>query len=84
MPVLLFVNSMTAFAKTSIVAAGAFCTNKSPCSPCSKAYNTRSTASSRVIMNLVISGFVMVIGFPSLIWFKNKGITLPRLAITLP
>ena len=66
------------------VAAGAFCTKMSPLWPCSKAYSTRSTASSSVIMKRVIAGSVMVSGWPARICSTNSGITEPREAITLP
>ena len=41
-----------------MVAAGAFCTKISPGLPCSKAYKTKSTASSNVIMKRVMAGSV--------------------------
>src|SRR5438132_2208013 len=46
--------------------------------------NTSDAASRIVIMNRVISGWVMVTGPPSSIWRSNKGTTLPRLPTTLP
>ena len=46
----------------STFAAGAFLTNKSPFSPYLNAKKTKSIASSIVITNLVIFGFVIVIG----------------------
>ena len=67
-----------------MVQAGAFCTRISPLTPFWKANSTRSTASSRLIMNRVIRGSVMVMGFPALIWSIHSGITLPRLHMTLP
>jgi len=50
-------------AMVSMVAAGDFWTKRSPCFPCWKAYNTRSTASSNDIINRVILGSVIVNGF---------------------
>ena len=67
-----------------MVEAGLFCTNRSPGLACPNAKATRSTASSRLIRKRVISGSVMVMGLPALIWSINRGITLPRLAMTLP
>ena len=51
---------------------------------CSKANNTKSTASSNDIMNLVIEPSVIVIGFPILICSIQRGITEPLEHITLP
>ena len=48
------------------------------------AKSTRSTASSRDIMKRVILGSVSVIGLPLRIWSIQRGITEPRLHITLP
>ena len=45
---------------------------------------TRSTASSSVIMKRVMLGSVTVMGLPFFICSTHKGITEPRLAITLP
>src|SRR5699024_45009 len=56
----------------------------SPVSAYLKAWTTNSTASSRLIKNLVISGSVIVNGSPLLIFSINNGITEPRDAITLP
>ena len=77
-------NSFTALANTSIVQAGAFCTKISPLSPFSNANNTKSTASSNVITNLVIVGSVTVRSFPSFIWLIKRGTTLPLDANTFP
>ncbi|MNR35043.1 hypothetical protein D3C85_1528630 [compost metagenome] len=71
-------------ARVWTVAAGAFCTNRSPLLPCSNAYRTRSTASDSVIMNRVMPGSVMESGMPARICSMNRGITEPREAITLP
>ncbi len=54
-----------ALVSVSTVAAGAFWTKMSPLLPCSKAYNTRSTASASVIMKRVMLGSVTVIGLPA-------------------
>ena len=49
-----------------------------------KEYITNSTESSNDIINRVISGFVIVSGFPSLICLINRGIIDPLDAITFP
>ena len=76
--------SHTASACNPIEHAGAFMISKSPFSPCSNAYSTRSTASSSDMMNLVILGSVTVIGLPALIWSIHRGMTDPLEHITLP
>ena len=63
---------------------GAFCTNRSPCSPCSNAYSTRSTASCSVIIKRVMAGSVTVRGLPSSACSQNSGMTEPREAMTFP
>ncbi|MNG23663.1 hypothetical protein D3C84_1082930 [compost metagenome] len=73
-----------ALASVSTVAAGAFCTNRSPLLPCLKAYSTKSTASASVIMKRVMFGSVIDSGTPWRICSMNNGITEPRDAITLP
>ena len=50
----------------------------------SNANNTKSTASSNDIINLVIVGSVIVIGLPFLIWSIQSGITEPLEHITFP
>ena len=52
--------------------------------PFSKAKSTKSTASSRFIRKRVISGLVMVTGFPALICSIKRGMTDPLEHITLP
>ena len=77
-------SSISAVASVSIVAAGAFCTNRSPFSPWVKAKSTRSTASSSVIMKRVMFGSVSDSGLFALICSTKSGMTEPRLAMTLP
>ena len=72
------------YAKSSIVEEGAFCTNISPCLAFWKANNTKSTASSSDIKNLVIFSFVIVISFLFLICLIKSGITDPLDIITFP
>ena len=67
-----------------MVQAGAFWTKMSPLVPFRKANSTRSTASSRDMMNRVMFGSVMVMGLPDLIWSIHRGMTLPREHMTLP
>ena len=67
-----------------MVEASDFWMNRSPGFPWVKAKSTSSTASSRFMRNRVISGSVMVMGLPARIWSMKRGITLPRLHITLP
>ena len=54
-----------------------FLINISPPIPLSNARKTNEIASSNVIKNLVISGFVIVISLPSIICLLNNGITDP-------
>ena len=75
---------VTALARVSMVHAGAFCTRMSPLVPFRKANSTKSTASSRDIMNRVMFGSVMVMGLPALIWSIHSGMTLPREHMTFP
>ena len=56
----------------------------SPVLPLLKANKTKSTASSKDIINLVIVGSVMVISFPFFICSIHSGITEPLEHITLP
>ena len=67
-----------------MVIAGVLRTNRSPFSPNWKAFRQSFTASSSVMMNRVMSGSVMVIGWPRRTWFMNSGTTDPREASTLP
>ena len=76
--------SIKAFDRDSIVEAGDFCMNRSPWLPCSNAYKTSSTASSRLIINLVIFGSVIVKSFLFSICSMKRGITEPLEAITFP
>ena len=67
-----------------MVLAGAFWMNRSPGLACSKAKQTKSTASSRFMRKRVMAGSVTVSGCPLRMRSMNSGITLPRLHITLP
>ena len=60
-----------------MVHAGAFCTIISPDCACTKVNNTKSTASSKLIIKRVILGLVTVNGLPALICSINNGITEP-------
>ena len=64
--------------------ASKFLMSRSPFSPFLKAYRTKSTASSKDMMKRVMLGSVTMMGFPALIWSIHRGITDPRLHMTLP
>ena len=70
--------------RVSMVDAGDFWTKMSPLVALLKAYSTRSSASSRLIMKRVIAGSVIVIGSAWRIWLTIRGITEPRVAMTFP
>jgi len=74
----------TAFARSSIVDAGALRMKRSPGAAFSNAYCTSATDSSSVMRNRVMWGFVMVIGLPLRTCSTNSGITEPREYMTLP